>query len=104
MPAPVFVDTNVLIYARDGREPLKQSVANQWLEKLWAERTLRTSMQVLSEYYYNVTRKTKPAISADVAWEQVQSLLGLDPISGDRRLLERGHVVERRYQLGWWDS
>jgi predicted nucleic acid-binding protein len=104
MPTPVFVDTDVLIHARDDREPFKQSVAKQWLEKLWAERSMRTSMQVLSEYYYNVTRKTKPAISADVAWEQVESLLELNPQATDHVLLERAHVVERRYQLSWWDS
>jgi predicted nucleic acid-binding protein len=104
MLAPVFVDTNVLIYARDEREALKRPIANLWLEKLWAEQSLRTSMQVLSEYYYNVTRKTKPAISADAAWEQVESLLGLNPHPTDGHLLERGHVIERRYQLSWWDS
>ena len=104
MLARVFVDTNVLIYAHDGREPIKQSVANMWLEKLWAERSIRTSMQVLSEYYYNVTRKAKPPVSAETAWEEVQSLLALDPQPTEHHLLERGHQVERRYRLSWWDS
>jgi predicted nucleic acid-binding protein len=104
MLALVFVDTNVLIYADDERDALKQPIAKLWLEKLWAERSIRTSMQVLSEYYYNITRKAKPPVSAETAWEEVQSLLALHPQPTDGRLLERGHVVERRYQLSWWDS
>ena len=58
MTGRVFVDTNVLLYARDGSEPAKQPRARIWLEHLWRDMAGRTSMQVLSEYYFNVTRKT----------------------------------------------
>ena len=35
MTAPVFVDTNVFVYARDAGEPIKQPRAAAWLEHLW---------------------------------------------------------------------
>ena len=34
MTVPVFVDTSVLLYARDGNESIKQPRAEAWLEHL----------------------------------------------------------------------
>ena len=57
MSEPCFVDANVFIYARDQGDPLKQKRANEWLFHLWREQLGRTSVQALSEFYVNVTRK-----------------------------------------------
>jgi predicted nucleic acid-binding protein len=43
MIAPVFVDTNVLIYAVDLADPQKQQAAKSWLAELWRSRNGRTS-------------------------------------------------------------
>jgi len=104
MSAPVFVDTNVLVYARDAGEPTKQSLAAAWLEHLWREQLGRTSAQVLSEYYVTVTRKLAPGLPREEAWDDVQSLMTWSPYPVDESLLERGREVERRYDLSWWDS
>ena len=104
MPAPVFVDTNVLVYARDAGEPAKQPRAASWLEYLWREQLGRTSTQVLSEYYVNVTRKLVPGLAQEEAWDDVQSLMTWSPHPIDESLLERGRDIERRYDLSWWDS
>ena len=104
MPAPVFVDTNVLLYARDAGEPTKQPRATSWLEYLWREQLGRTSTQVLSEYYVNVTRKLVPGLPQEEAWDDVQSLMTWSPYPLDESLLERGREIERRYDLCWWDS
>lgn len=50
MTARVFVDTNVLIYARDQREHDKRKQAQQWLELLADRRQLLTNLQVLNEF------------------------------------------------------
>jgi len=104
MTAPVFVDTNVFLYARQTHDPMKQSIAEQWLERLWAEQSGRTSVQVLNEYYWNATRKVQPLLSADEAWARVQRLLSWNPQAIDADALRRAHEVERRYRLSWWDS
>jgi len=104
MSAPVFVDTNVLLYARDASEPAKQPRATAWLEHLWREQSGRTSVQVLSEYYVNLTRKLSPGLAPEEAWDDVQELLTWHPQAVDDALLRRGREIELRYQLSWWDS
>jgi predicted nucleic acid-binding protein len=103
MSAPVFVDTNVLVYARDTSEPAKQPRAAAWLAHLWREQTGRTSVQVLSEYYVTVTRKLRPGLPAADAWDDVRALTAWRPLAIDTALLERGREIEQRYRLGWWD-
>lgn len=104
MTAPVFVDTNVLLYARDASEPAKQPRADEWLRYLWRGQLGRTSVQVLSEYYVNVTRKLDPGLTSEEAWDDLRALLTWRPQAIDTPLLERAREIERRYRLGWWDS
>lgn len=100
----LFVDTNVFVYARSAREPAKQRMARTWIEHAWQEQAGRTSMQVLSEYYVNVTRKIDPPRDPDDAWDDVKALMSWDPLPVDRAVLEAARDVERRFRLSWWDS
>jgi predicted nucleic acid-binding protein len=104
MIVPMFVDTNVFVYASDNRETVKQSLARQWLERLWREQSGRTSVQVLNECYWNLTRKIRPALPANDAWDIVQSLFQWNPQAIDSDVLTRSREIERRYRLAWWDS
>jgi predicted nucleic acid-binding protein len=104
MSAPVFVDTNVFVYARDLREKAKQPVAALWIAQLWRDRTGRTSTQVLSEFYVTVTRKLKPGMPAAQAWDEVNAFLSWRPQTVDAALLQRAYQIEQRYGLNWWDS
>jgi predicted nucleic acid-binding protein len=104
MTAPVFVDTNVFVYARDAGEPTKQRLAMAWLDQLWRERTGRTSVQVLSEYFVTVTRKLRPGLSADNAWEDVRALFTWRPCAIDAVLMRRAYEITDRYALSWWDG
>lgn len=104
MTAPVFVDTNVFVYARQANERLRQPLAAEWLEKLWDDQLGRTSFQVLSESYVTFTRKIRPALRPAEAWEQIRSLLTWNPQPIDGELLLRAREIEQRYRLSWWDS
>ena len=104
MIVPVFVDANVLVYTRDVNEPVKQLRAVNWMDRLWREQSGRTSMQVLSEFYVTATRKLRPAISTDDAWNNVKSLLAWQPQPIDGALLQRAREIEQRHRLSWWDS
>ena len=104
MTAGVFIDTNVFVYASDNRETVKQSLAEQWLERLWREQSGRTSVQVLNECYWNLTHKIRPALPANEAWDIVQSLFQWNPQVIDIDVLTRAREIERRYRLAWWDS
>ena len=61
-------------------------------------------MQVLSEYYVNVTRKLDPGLEPEEAWDEVEALMAWRPQPIDAGLMRRGREIERRYRLSWWDS
>lgn len=104
MSDSIFVDTNILLYACDASEPEKQSIAAQRLDALWETRSGRISVQVLNEYFVNVTRKLDPGLSPGEAWDDVEALSVWDPLPIDMALLQRGYHVHQRYGLSWWDS
>src|SRR5690242_3004902 len=104
MTGPVFVDANVFVYARDGRDAARQARAATWIAHLWREGLGRTSMQVISESYTTVTRKLVPRVADDDAWEDVKALFTWRPQPIDASLLARAREIERRWQLSWWDA
>ena len=101
---PVFVDTNVLVYARDASEPEKQPQAAAWIDHLWRTRTARLSFQVLQEYYATTTRKLEPGLTPEQARADVRDLLAWRPVSVGTDLLELGWSVEDRFGLSCWDA
>lgn len=104
MTAKYFVDTNVLIYARDAGQASKHGRALAWLECLWRMRAGRLSYQVLQEYYQVVTRRLKPAMDGHRAQEDIRDLMAWKPLPVDLSVLERAWTIEARYGFSWWDS
>jgi len=102
MTAPVFVDTNVLIYALDEANPKKQRAARIWREQLWRSRRGRISFQVLQEFYVKVCQKWPSA--AEAARGEVRDLLTWHPVSADAALLERAWKIQDRFRLSFWDA
>jgi predicted nucleic acid-binding protein len=102
MTAPVFVDTNVLIYALDHADPRKQQAARVWRAELWKSRRGRVSFQVLQEFFVNVTRKSLS--SREDARSEVRDLLSWKPVAVDAFTLERGWKIQDRYKLSFWDA
>jgi predicted nucleic acid-binding protein len=62
-----FVDTSILIYAHDVDAKAKHDLAKSVLSELWSQRTGVLSMQVLQEFYVNVTRKIASPLPKDAA-------------------------------------
>jgi len=102
MTAPVFVDTNVLIYALDEADLEKQRSARAWRTKLWKTGLGRISCQVLQEFYVKVTHKWPRA--RQQARAEVRDLLAWQPVAVDAVILERGWRIQDRYQLSFWDA
>ena len=100
----VFVDTNVLVYARDSRDPKKQKRAEEWLDHLWRQRTGRLSLQILQEYYVSVTQKLKPGMERDAARRDVRDLWHWIPASSSVALLEAAWTLQDQFRLSWWDA
>ena len=104
MSGEVFVDTNVLVYARDSSEAAKHPRAVAWMEFLWRSRRGRLSTQILQEYYVTVTRKLKPGLSREQGRADVESLFSWGPIMVDEQVLSRAFAIEARWGLSWWDA
>lgn len=104
MTALVFVDTHVLMHARDPRDAMKRASAAEWLRLLWNQERGRTSVQVLNEYYDVVTRIFSPAVRREDAWDDVQHYLSAwNPQAIDSEVLGCAHDIETRHRLDWWD-
>jgi len=102
MTAPIFVDTNVLIYALDTADLRKQQAAHAWRAELWKSGRGRVSYQVLQEFYVKVTKKW-PSARAQ-ARAEVRDLLAWRPVAADSLLLEDGWRIQDRYQISFWDA
>lgn len=102
MSAPVFVDTNVLIYAVDQGDREKQAAAHFWRTELWKSRLGRISFQVLQEFYATVIRKAPEA--REQARTEVLSLLSWRPLVVNAAILQSSWQIQDRYKLSFWDS
>jgi len=104
MSAKRFVDTNILLYARDLSEPEKQPIAEALMRELWQSRTGCLSVQVLNEYFVIAAQKLKPGLTKEEAWSDVEALSEWEPLAMDTDLLNAAYKINRRYGLSWWDS
>jgi predicted nucleic acid-binding protein len=100
----IFVDTNVLVYARDAGEPDKQPQAARWLEYIWRSQRGRLSTQVLGEYYVTVTRKLRPGLSVEEARRELRSLMAWDPLPVSAAVIELAWSLQDRFSLSYWDA
>lgn len=99
-----FVDTNVLVYARDESEPQKQRKAAAWMAYLWRERTGRVSWQVLQEFYVTVTAKLRPGLEPAAARAEVSDLSSWNPIGVTNTLIEGAWSIQDRSSISFWDA
>lgn len=104
MSAKRFVDTNILLYAKDSSETEKQPIAEALISELWEARSGCLSVQVLNEYYVNATQKLKPGLTRAAAWADLEALQAWEPLPMSFDLLTRGFQIQSRYGLSWWDS
>ena len=98
-----FVDTNVLIYAHDVDAKTKHETAKRVLQELWSERSGVLSMQVLQEFYVNVTREIPKPISKDAARLVVGSY-AIWCIETTTAEISAAFQIEDQSQIGFWDA
>jgi predicted nucleic acid-binding protein len=103
MTEPIFVDTNVWVYAVDAADPVKRQRA---LEITAADRgrDLVVSTQVLTEFYAVVTRKLVVPISAEDAEAMVRHLDALPVVAIDGSLVLAAITGSREWRVSLWDA
>ena len=98
-----FVDSNIIIYAHDEREKIKNPIAQKHLSNLWASSPLYPfiSIQVLQECFATFIRKKVPFSHAHGIIELYSQW---NVIDNDRRLLLEGMRIQHHYQISIWDA
>jgi predicted nucleic acid-binding protein len=99
--SPVFVDTNVFVYAWDASKTEKQARATAWIRALWDTDAGRISHQVMNELYVTLTRKLQPAIDRATARRYVRTLEAWMPVSPSLGL---AWEIEEVASLSFWDA
>ncbi len=104
MSDAVFVDSNILIYAHDADAGPKRDRAVERLRQLWESGTGRLSVQVLQEFYVNVTRKLSTPVSRSTAREVVSSYAAWvkEPTTPDTVI--RAIDIAEMAQIMFWDA
>ena len=99
-----FVDTNVLIYAHDRSAGEKHLRARELVTGLWESGEGCLSVQVLQEFYVNVTRKVAKPLTPEAAAQIIADLSvwqmhrpGVEDVLDAIRL-------QSRYQISFWDA
>ncbi len=103
MNGRTFVDTNILIYAHDVDAKSKHATASHILRELWSERAGVLSMQVLQEFYVNVTRKIPSPLPKEKA-RLVVSAYSIWCMETTPAELSVAFRIEDESRIGFWDA
>jgi predicted nucleic acid-binding protein len=98
----VFVDSNVLVYAEDRRDPLRLGIAVTVLSELWASGTGVLSTQVLQEFYNVATRKLR--MSPEAARRIVAEYAEWAVIETTGQLIVSASILHERHSFSFWDA
>jgi predicted nucleic acid-binding protein len=75
-----LIDANILVYAHDRGEIVKQKRAIEILDLLRRSNNGRVSTQTLAEFFSVTTRGRSPILSSDMASQQVELLAQAWPV------------------------
>ena len=103
MIEPIFVDTNVWVYAVDAADPAKRERALEATAPA-AGRDLVVSTQVLTEFYAVVTRKLAVPVTVDDAEAMVRQLAALPVVAIDSAVVVSAITASRTWQISIWDA
>lgn len=99
-----FLDTNILVYMYDQRDPGKQARAFEVTGNAIANGTGVVSAQVLGEFFNTVTMRIPNPISVEVAEDAISLFAKMPVVELDLALVRRAVTTCRRYQISYWDS
>jgi len=103
-----LVDTNVLVYRFDPRDPRKQRIATNLLRRGIAEDSTRVAYQAIVEFYAAVTRPLPgfgPLLEPEAARRETEEMLAqFTVIFPDDLIIRTALRATAAYQLSWFDA
>jgi predicted nucleic acid-binding protein len=98
-----FIDTNVFLYAKDPKVPIKRVRARGWLEVL-AERQLGVvSPQVLNEFAHNILRNF-PEVTYLGLRDNLEAMVPFCRAPVTERTAVQALAIHRRFKISFCDS
>lgn len=102
MPVRSFLDTNLLVYTDDHRDPRKQEAALALLERCRLQSRGVVSTQVLQEYFVTTTRKL--GVPAELARRKVEIFARFDLVLISRDDILAAIDLHRLHGISFWDA
>jgi predicted nucleic acid-binding protein len=99
-----FVDTNVLIYAHDLDAGLKHDRAALIVADLWEKENGIVSVQVLQEFYVNVTRKIARPMTPAAARGIIRNYLAWRVEPNEPSAVLLASEIGERNRISFWDA
>jgi len=103
MPAPDFLDTNVLVYAYDASVPAKQTVAQELVRKAIAGEIV-ISNQVLGEFAATMLHKVSPPARPEDVIAVLDVLAPIKLVVPDGGIVRRAVEARSAYGLHFYDG
>ncbi len=100
---PAFVDTNILVYSASTGDA-RSAVAQSLLRELMLREALRTSTQVLQEFFAVATRKIKAPLTTQQALEFLDIWSLCPVVLLDYPAIREAAKLSADRQLSFWDS
>lgn len=98
------MDSNVLIYAHDRSAGPKHEVARNLIETLWRRGSGYVSVQVLQEFFVNVTRKLQKPLDPEQAREVVEDFSYWKVHRPGSQDVLAAIDIHRHSQISFWDA
>lgn len=104
MNGRILLDTNILVYAFDGRAADKQAVATRLLDRFLFEESHFISSQVLAEFCSVAQRKLEPVLTPDRLSRLVQALPDARIVPVTKLCGVMALELQRAHRLSFWDA
>jgi len=101
----ILVDTNVLVYSVDSREPMRRDRARDVLRALRGRAVPHVSTQILGECFATLVTRFRIGFDADGASSAVRAICAaMNVLSVDERVVREAMWGVRRYQMHYYDA
>ena len=103
-----LIDTNILIYCYDISDIKKNKIAVDLLQRCFLKKeTFTLSLQNLSEFYVNITKKVRKPLDAITAYFVVRDLIDFSNLKilnfGEKTILS-AMEISKKFGISYWDS
>jgi predicted nucleic acid-binding protein len=103
MSASDFLDSNVLIYAYDPKDPRKQSIARELVEKALLGDGV-VSVQVLAEFASTLLHKHRPAALPAALREVLDAMRPISIVKPEAETVRRAVQAHEQYGVQFYDG